>query len=261
MGDTEARWLSYRELAELLGISLRAAEARARRHIRAGRWRHRIDNDARKTGRVLVPAADIDATRQGTPGVTRGDAVGNTRGDTRPLLDGSRERGADPLVAALQVALQTAKDRADQEAREAVEQRERAARAEGEVIGQRVAIEQLQGRVQRAEAERDDATSLTRQVIGQLEATARERVDAQARAVDLRQHLDRAEAERDGARTEAAVLRDAEARAAARVAAERAVRKAAEAAAEAARGELATLTAGGPLRRALRAFTWRRGSL
>ena len=72
MDDTEARWLSYRELADALGISARAAEARARRNARAGCWRHRTDNDARKTGRVLVPAEDLAAMRQGAPGVAAG---------------------------------------------------------------------------------------------------------------------------------------------------------------------------------------------
>src|SRR3954470_18943482 len=102
MSDSEARWLSYRELADILGISARAAEARARRNVRAGRWRHRIDNDARKTGRVLVPAADLAAMRQDTPGDTQGGAVGVPRGGTRPLPYRANERGSGSLVAALQ---------------------------------------------------------------------------------------------------------------------------------------------------------------
>jgi chromosome segregation ATPase len=101
-----------------------------------------------------------------------------------------------------------------------------------------------------AETQVSEATSLTRQVVGQLEATARERVEAQTQVTTLRHHLDRAEAERASTRTEAAVLRDAAAYERAQADAQREGRKAAEAAAQAARDEIATLTAGGRLRRA-----------
>jgi hypothetical protein len=84
-------------------------------------------------------------------------------------------------------------------------------------------------------------------------------VEALAQAAGLRHHLDRAEAARDGARTEAAVLRDAEAHATAWATAERAARERAEAARDAARGELADWTAGGALARAWRALVYRRG--
>jgi chromosome segregation protein len=259
------RWLTYEEAGQLFGLSAEAIRKRARR---LG-WRIQIGNDNQTKTRILVP----DGAELRPAGPPPGDRVKD-----RP--DG---RADDPqALGALADAL-----RQEREARQAAEAA--AARAEGEAAGLREAVrlaptavqlEQALGRAEReatraavleaevgalrdavaqAEARLAEATSLTRQVIGQLEETARERVAAQARAVDLRQHLDQAEAERDGARTEAAVLRDAEARAAARVEAERKARQTAEAAREAARAELAEMTAGGPLRRALQAFVFRRG--
>jgi hypothetical protein len=70
MGEAEPRWMTYRALADELGISLRAAEARARRNVRMGRWRHRIDNEPPKAAQVLVPPADLEAMRGGTEGDT-----------------------------------------------------------------------------------------------------------------------------------------------------------------------------------------------
>ena len=66
MGEAEPRWMTYRALADELGISLRAAEARARRNVRMGRWRHRIDNEPPKAAQVLVPPAEgeRDALRE-----------------------------------------------------------------------------------------------------------------------------------------------------------------------------------------------------
>ena len=76
---------------------------------------------------------------------------------------------------------------------------------------------------------------------------------------ELRERASRAE-------SEAAALRDALAREAAQTAAERGARqtlevswRAAEAEVDQTRAELADLTAGGPFRRALRAFAFRRG--
>ena len=78
MGEAEPRWMTYRALADELGISLRAAEARARRNVRMGRWRHRIDNEPPKAAQVLVPPADLEAMRGGTEGDTEPRTVGDT---------------------------------------------------------------------------------------------------------------------------------------------------------------------------------------
>jgi chromosome segregation ATPase len=273
------RWATYEEAGEAFGLSAEAMRKRARR---LG-WRVMPGNDGK--ARVLVPdgaglgpdgrggrpagrpdgraddpqalGALADALRQEREGrQTAEAAAARAEGEAAGLREAVR-------LAPTAVQLEQALGRAEREATraavleaEAVALRENLLRAEAKA---RAEVRAFRDAAAQAEARLAEATSLIRQVIGQLEATARERIDAQARAVDLRQHLDRAEAERDSARTDAAVLRDAEARAAARVAAERAARKAAEAAEETARGELAALTEGGPLRRARRAFVFRRG--
>ncbi|MDO9713763.1 hypothetical protein [Paracraurococcus lichenis] len=237
MSDTEARWMTFRELADELGISARAAEARARRHIRAGRWRHRIDNDARKTGRVLVPAADLAAMRQNAVGGT----VGIPRGVSDPLPDGARERDTELLLA----ALRKAEDRADQEAQEAGQQRERAVRAEGEATGLREGL-----RV--AEDGRRDAEARAAALAGEL-TVERQRATT---ATDAAQQ---AQARALAAEGEAAALRDAAARAEAQAALEHKARLAIEAAQEAAQARAEELTQGGRLGRAWRALTGRRG--
>ena len=84
MGEAEPRWMTYRALANELGISLRAAEARARRNVRTGRWRHRIDNEPPKAAQVLVPPADLEAMRGGTEGSTDPLTAGDKTGGTAP---------------------------------------------------------------------------------------------------------------------------------------------------------------------------------
>src|SRR5689334_9315154 len=66
--DGGGHWLTYRELAERLGITLEAAQQKARR----GRWPRQDGNDGRRL--VLVPIAalsppptDGDDTRQRSP--------------------------------------------------------------------------------------------------------------------------------------------------------------------------------------------------
>ncbi len=87
MADSgDARWFTYRELADALGITYRAAEARARRNIRSGKWAYRRDNDAPLAARVQVSAAEMDAMRQDAVGSAVGEphksTAGGTAGDT-----------------------------------------------------------------------------------------------------------------------------------------------------------------------------------
>jgi DNA repair exonuclease SbcCD ATPase subunit len=244
------RWMTYRELADFLGVE----EESGRRRSQRARWPRRPGNDGKT--RVGVPG---DVTPDDTRKAARDDA-GDDAGDVTPTLIALTERQAAELAkqreraaraegeaAALRDALAREVARADQTdaarhavederdnlATEIIQERERRARAEGELTGLRVAFDQLQGRAQRVEGERNAAA----------EASWLAQQAAQEAAA------------------EAAAARSATTRAAALTAEEHAVRKAAEAAAEAARRELAEVTAGGPLRRALRAFTWRRGSL
>jgi hypothetical protein len=106
-GEHDRRWLTYRELAEATGLSLPAAEARARRHIRAGKWRHRQDNEPPRTARVLAPTAALEAIREE---VRKGKAEGTVHaplpaGTTLPahsLRQGDEDPIVDPLRAAIQ---------------------------------------------------------------------------------------------------------------------------------------------------------------
>ena len=152
MSDTPNKWTTYRELADELGISYRAAEARARRNVKAGRWARRLDNSDGLV-RVLIPVADLVIMREGL----EGDAVGVAEGSTDAITVGGTEfKGqADEsrTIKALEDAaiahreradqMQAERDaeraRADKAERELVEARLEAARAKAEVSGEREA--------------------------------------------------------------------------------------------------------------------------
>lgn len=145
MDGAEPRWMTYRELAGELGISLRAAEARAKRNIRAGRWRHRTDNEPPKAAQVLVPPADLEAMRGGTAGVPR---PGTHRGTGRNTVGGTAPHNVHDLLAELKASheqalgelrrrAEAAEDRERQRTAEAAELRERLGRAEGEAAARR----------------------------------------------------------------------------------------------------------------------------
>jgi hypothetical protein len=185
-GGTD-KWMTYRELADTLGISLRAAEARARRNIRAGRWRHRIDNDAARAARVLVPHADL---RRDTVGPTHPLTVEATAGATNPHT--------------INVLLAELKDSREAEAM----QRERAAKAEGEALALREALAREARRAEQTEAlVRQGGTRLIaleterRRLQAQIEATAKAE-QAQVAAADAARQT--AEREREAARAELA---------------------------------------------------------
>lgn len=57
--------LAYRELANRLGISVKAAKARAKRHEDAGRWFRFQGNDGRV--RVRVPVQDLESAQHAQP--------------------------------------------------------------------------------------------------------------------------------------------------------------------------------------------------
>jgi DNA repair exonuclease SbcCD ATPase subunit len=242
------RWMTYRELADFLGVE----EESGRRRAQRGRWPRRPGNDGK--ARVGVPG---DIAPDGTRKAARDDGGGDA-GDVTPALVALTERQAAELAkqreraaraegeaAALRDALvrevaradradaarQAAEDERDNLATEIIQERERRAQAKGELTGLRVAFDQLQSRAQRVEGERNAAA----------EASWLAQQAAQEAAA------------------EAAAARSATTRAAALAAEEHAARRAAETAAEAARSELADWTAGGPLGRAWRALLFKRG--
>src|SRR3954453_19315631 len=71
MGETGTsyRWMTYREIAQQLGISLPAAEARARR----GRWTKRPGNDG--TMRIAVPASVLEPAHEATSSPQRSQDI------------------------------------------------------------------------------------------------------------------------------------------------------------------------------------------
>ena len=125
MSDAPNRWMTYRELADELGISYRAAEARARRNVKAGRWPRRLDNSDGLV-RVLIPATELDTMREGTEGEAAGGARGDTDGGTKPHADESR------TIKALEGEIAVHRERADQMQAERNTERARADRADRE---------------------------------------------------------------------------------------------------------------------------------
>jgi hypothetical protein len=170
------------------------------------------------------------------------DDAGNDTGDVAPAH-------VTPALVAL----------TERQAAELAEQRERAARAEGEAAALRDALAREVARVAQTDAARqgaeDERDNLATEIIKERER----RAWAEG---GLQQALGRVER----AETDAMASRNVAAREAAQAAAERAARqtleaswRAAEAEVDRTRAELAALTEGGPLRRALRAFAFRRG--
>jgi hypothetical protein len=189
MDDTSAaRWLTYRELATEAGLSLPAAEARARRLVKGGRWRHRIDNNPPNAARVLVPVADLEAIRgQGAAGVAQPRAPGAPLGGTQEVaqsptvndllaeLKASHEQVAGELrhradAAEARIRELAAELGIEQEA--LARERERADRAEATAA----AVPELRERAARAEGE---SGALREQV-----AAERERAEARARDLE-----------------------------------------------------------------------------
>src|SRR3954454_20966359 len=73
------QWLTYRDLAERLGVSVEAAQQKARR----GRWQRRDNNDGRRL--VLVPYEILDTpTIPGSLPPTIADTIASTTPDTMP---------------------------------------------------------------------------------------------------------------------------------------------------------------------------------
>jgi hypothetical protein len=222
--------MTYAEVAQALGLpSARAALQRSRR----GQWPRRQHND-NKLVRVGVPASVLAASRD--PSRPPATSLTKAGSSNTSRVTGGVTPGSVPEPQALGALADVL--RQERERREAAEAD--AARAKGEVDGLREAL-------RRADLAAEEA--------GRREATAMHGFE-QARGRAQR------------AETAAAAHRDAEARATAQAAAERAARQAAEAAwqaaeaeADSARAELADFTSGGPFRRALRAFAFRRSRL
>lgn len=185
-------WLTYKELADRLGIKLPAAEARARRHIQSGKWLMRRENvgDTKvRLVRIGVPAIELEAMRRDTEGATTSDIVGNTITHTINALM-AELKASQEVIAGLH---------------------ERVGRAEGEATVLRDAL--THERAKREAAERD-AEGLQSTLTHEQQALAHERealaserqageaAEAARSAAEAAQEA--AEVERDAAQREAA---------------------------------------------------------
>jgi len=165
--------MTYRELADELGISLRAAEARAKRHVRNGSWRRRTDNEPPNVVQVLVPSADLEAMRSRTVGSTGPRTVGGTARSTDPH---------DALVAELRRQAETERQGRETAEAQVRELRERVGRLKGELAGLHEAMRRADLAIER-EAEGRRATEAERDAA--LAVAARR--DAEVRALEKAQ--------------------------------------------------------------------------
>jgi hypothetical protein len=263
----DIRWLTYREMVEVLGLpSEKAAVSRSRRE----KWPRQINNE-RGLALVGVPLSVIEAAANRPPPETRSDKLietplARTLSDALEVELRQRAERAEAGEQRERVRAERAEDERDSLAAEIIKQRERRARAEGEAAGLKETVRLAEEGRRDMQTERDAArTELAEQRVAFQQVLSRaQKVEAERGAIAEARLLDQLAAQEAAA--EAAAARSATTRAAAQVAEERAARQAAEAArdtaavaAEVARAELAELTAGGPLRRALRAFAFRRG--
>jgi hypothetical protein len=207
--------MTYQEAGTLFGMSGDAARKRAHR---LG-WRVQAGNDGK--ARLLVPEG-ADLRPDGRAGRPAGHPDGR----------------ADDLPAELRRRAEGAEARAEALAGELVQQRERAARAEGEAMTLRHGLENALGRAERAEARAD--------------AEARTAIETRRQVTEAMMQVASLQTERDA--MQAAAEATQAAREAARAEAAEAARQAALDAAQAAEAELAARNAGGPLARAWRAF-------
>ncbi len=183
------RWETYPAGAELLGMKVESFRRLAFRKA----WRRTPGNDG--LARVAIPLAEVEQRLAGHPhGNTNTAGDGAAHGARRGAI-----MAAPPgdLVAEIRRRAESAESRAeraeeerDNLAAEIIKERERRARAEGELVGVRDAFQQAQGRAERAEAgELASRDAAARELAQATEARA-------ARAV--------AERERDATRGELA---------------------------------------------------------
>src|SRR4051794_26427958 len=174
------RWLTYRDLAERLGISVEAAQQKARR----GRWQRRDSNDGRRL--VLVPYETTDTPM--IPG-TKSPTIPSTTPDTIPpvlpapvapavhggadhveaLIDELRQRSS--AAEAREQAAIARFDQERQEIRKEVEDARLAAdRLRGELEAERQHARDMATRIDRLHQERHAEAEKHRQEMDSLRA-------------------------------------------------------------------------------------------
>jgi hypothetical protein len=170
---TDTVRLTYRELAEHLGIEPDSARIKARRHAKSGRWKLIPGNHPGATATVEVPAADL--VREGAPGRTSpGAPVQIGEGD--PGRTGGEMQALQDHIKSLTTRLEVADKQTDQlRADHAAE------------------LERICGELERTRQNADRQDRLHREQRAEVEHLLKalvERVEAeQARLLEERDHL------------------------------------------------------------------------
>jgi hypothetical protein len=195
--------MTYRELADFLGVE----EESARRRAQRARWPRRPGNDGKT--RVAVPG---DVAPDETRKVTRDDQ-GNDGGDITPALAALMERQAAEQAKLLErVGRAEGEAKALREALQAaealaIEQRERAAAAEGEAVALRDAVGYARAqaateRAARDRAQKDLSAQEAREAVLQAQLDAVRKEANQAAEVDaaVRRELERLQTQQETVR-------------------------------------------------------------
>jgi DNA-binding Lrp family transcriptional regulator len=131
-------WMTYREIAEALGISQLAAEARVRR----AKWRRVLGNQAGvAVARIEVPSGALDSLRDRMRRAAEAEA--NLPGEpvTELAAEGPTQLdGFHPFFRRLAADLDQAQAALEERTRELVETRESLAEQKGTVAGLREAV-------------------------------------------------------------------------------------------------------------------------
>ena len=172
MSDTVR--LTYRELAERLGIEPDSARIKARRLAKSGRWKLIPGNHPGAASTVEVPAADL--VREGAPGRTPPGAPVQQTGGSAPGRPGADVQALEDHIKSLTARLEIADRQTDQlRADHAAE------------------LERIRNELERTrqDAERQDRLHREQRVeVEHLLKALVERVEAdQARLIEERDHL------------------------------------------------------------------------
>lgn len=175
------RTMTYREIADAFGISLRAAEARARRRVRQGHWQSLRTNDG--VARLTVPLAELEAPRTPAKGITHPPTQGDTRGDTHPQQNNALlaeiQAAHERLTAELRQQVEAAEARALAAEGQLRETRELLSRREGELDGIKLATEHTHELLAQARREAAEAQSRATEASRRAEDVDRAKRDAE----------------------------------------------------------------------------------
>lgn len=146
MAEEEHETLTYREIAERLGLSLDAAKSLGKRRAKSGRWQRWTGNDG--TARLRVPVSDL-VRPEGGPGSNPGGEPRVDPGSDRAGWEAYRE-AVTREINTLHATLDTLRADLDRE-------RQRSDRLAEEVDREREARKQAESEADKVRRERDEA--------------------------------------------------------------------------------------------------------